>query len=247
MIPIKYFVARDAEIEKIKEKFKKVQFFLINGKSGSGKTTLARHFIEENRNDITIWWITCPSIKMRLLSLAEKLMITNTHTNFEDLVNSIRFALGNKNVLFVLDNFDVNSEEQKDTLRIIINNNLQFNIKFLITAISDEVNEMFTKNFDQLRLDLFSKNDCLSLILKQVNKSSLNENQIDKIIDKVEYLPIKIDRLVAKIKKMKHSTYEDLLKEIDKDTLQTYEILKTNHPLEYKLLTYLSLIQFEFN
>ncbi len=40
---------------------------------------------------------------------------------------------------------------------------------------------MLTKNFDQLRLDLFSKDDCLSLIQKQVTKSSLNENQIEKI------------------------------------------------------------------
>ncbi len=52
--------------------------------------------------------------------------------------------------MFVLDNFDVNCEDQKNVLRIIINSNLNCNIKFLITAKSNILSEMFRENFYKL-------------------------------------------------------------------------------------------------
>ncbi len=39
--------------------------------------------------------------------------------------------------MFVFDNFDVNCEDQKNILRLIINSYLQSNLKFLITAKSN--------------------------------------------------------------------------------------------------------------
>ena len=159
MLTINFFVGRDAEIEKIKEKFRTVQFFLIHGRSGSGKTTLARHLIEDVRNDMTIWWISCSdiNINMRLQSLADKLSKTKADC-IETLVEYIRVGLGNKDFMFVLDNFDVHSEEQKNILRILINSNLPSNLKFLITAKNhNEISEMFNKNFDKLELGILGK------------------------------------------------------------------------------------------
>ena len=240
MLTINFFVGRDAEIEKIKEKFRTVQFFLIHGRSGSGKTTLARHLIEDVRNDMTIWWISCSdiNINMRLQSLADKLSKTKADC-IETLVEYIRVGLGNKDFMFVLDNFDVHSEEQKNILRILINSNLPSNLKFLITAKNhNEISEMFSKNFDKLELGILGKGDCLSLIRRE--ESNLNDAQLEKIVDKVEHLPIKIKMLAAKLKKMKHWTYQALLEEVEKDSIIYYTTLKTEHPLEYKLLMYLS-------
>ncbi len=79
----------------------------------------------------------------------------------EELIDQIRIRLANKKFMFVLDNFDVNCEDQKDILRVIINSDLQINIKFLITTKSNMLSEMFSKNFYQLELDLLGKDDCL--------------------------------------------------------------------------------------
>ena len=94
-----------------------------------------RHFIEEVRNDMTFWWISSSdiNINMRLQSLAEKLTKTKADS-IETLVEYIRVGLGEKSFMFVLDNFDVHSEAQKNILRILINSNLPSNLKFLITA-----------------------------------------------------------------------------------------------------------------
>ncbi len=99
---------------------------------------------------------------------------------------------------------------------------------------------MFGNNGDQLELKAFSKNDSLSLIRKLVDNSNLNDSQIDIILDRVEYLPIKVIRIVAKIKEMKYKTFEDLLREIVKDKGEYYENFKREHPLEYELIMYLS-------
>jgi len=240
MFPIDYLVARDDEIAEIKEKFITKQFFLIYGQSGSGKTTLARHFIEDVRNDMTVWWISCVGISQRLQKLAEKVCIEKANSTFDDLVNNVRVGLGNTKFMFVLDNFDVKSEEQKNALRVFINISFQSNIKFLITAKSNDVSAMFGNNGDQLELKAFSKNDSLSLIRKLVDNSNLNDSQIDIILDRVEYLPIKVIRIVAKIKEMKYKTFEDLLREIVKDKGEYYENFKREHPLEYELIMYLS-------
>jgi len=240
MVPINYFVARATEIEEIKEIFKTIQFFLIHGKSGSGKTTLARHFVEEVRKEMIVWWISCSGINMRLQYLAERLSMTKANCTLEELVENIKFGLGNKKFMFVLDNLDVESEEQKEILRVIINSNSQSNIKFLITAKTSKASEMFSENFDRLGLKLFGKNECLSMIRKQLDTSNLNDDQLGEILDKVEYLPIKITGLVAKIKKMKYNTHEDLLKVITKNNVENYETFETEHPVEYKLVKYMS-------
>jgi len=213
MVPIDYFVARETEIDEIEKKFKTIQFFLIHGKSGSGKTTLARHFVEVARKEMIVWWISCSGIKMRLQSLVERLSMTIANCTLEELVENIRVGLGNKKFMFVLDNLDVQSEEQKEILRVIINSNLQSNINFLITAKTPEVSERFRKeNFDRLELKLFGKNECLSMIRKKLVNSNLNDDQLGEIVDKVEHLPIKITGLVAKIKKMKFNFFTQINK-----------------------------------
>ncbi len=93
---------------------------------------------------------------------------------------------------------------------------------------------MFSKNSDQLELDLLSKDECLSLIKDQV--SYLNEGQLKEIIEKVEFIPNKIKMLGAKIKKMKHWNYQALLEEIEKDTIAFYETFKIEHILHFLLL-----------
>ncbi|RNA12680.1 tetratricopeptide repeat [Brachionus plicatilis] len=240
MLTINFFVGRDAELEKIKEKFRTVQFFLIHGRSGSGKTTLARHLIEEVRNDMTFWWISSSdiNINVRFQSLADKLSKTKADC-IETMVEYIRVGLGEKSFMFVLDNFDVHSEVQKNILRILINSNLPSNLKFLITAKNhNEIREMYTKNFDQLELSLLGKDECLSLLRREV--SNLSDPQLEKIVDKVEHLPIKIKMLAAKIKKLKLFSFQALLDEIEKDSIIYYTALKTEHPLKYKALMYLS-------
>ena len=152
-------------IDEIEKKFKSIQFFLIHGKSGSGKTTLARHFVEVARKEMIVWWISYSDINMRLQSLAETLSMTKANCTLEELVKNIKVGLGNKKFMFVLDNLDVESEEQKEVLRIIINSSLQNNVKFLTTAKTHKVSEMLSKeNFDRLELNLFEKNECLTLI-----------------------------------------------------------------------------------
>jgi len=112
-----------------------------------------------------VWWISCPGINMRLQSLAERLSMTKANCTLEDLVGNIEKGLGDKKFMIVLNNLDVQSEEQKDILRIIINSSLQNNVKFLTTAKTHRVSEMLSKeNFDRLELNLFEKNECLTLI-----------------------------------------------------------------------------------
>ncbi len=122
---------------------------MIHGKSGSGKTTLARHFVQEVRKETTIWWTSCSAINlsMRLQELAEMLNIPNDNLAIEKLIDKIRIRLANEKFIFVLDNFDIDSEDQKYILRVIINSDLQINIKFLITAKSNILSEMFRENF----------------------------------------------------------------------------------------------------
>ncbi len=97
---------------------------------------MARHFIEEIRNETIIWWISCSGVNLNILlqRLAEKLGISNHNSAIEDLVDYIRIHLSKFKFMFVLDNFDVNCEDQKNILRVIINSDLQINVKFLITS-----------------------------------------------------------------------------------------------------------------
>ncbi len=39
---------------------------------------------------------------------------------------------------------------------------------------------------------------------------------------------------------MKYNTYEDLLKVITKNNVENYETFETEHPVEYKLVKYMS-------
>jgi len=215
---------------------------MIHGKSGSGKTTLARHFVEEVRNETTIWWTSCSAINlsMRLQKLAEMLKIPKDNLAIEKLIDQIRIRLANNKFIFVFDSFDVNCEDQKNILRVIINSDLQINIKFLITAKSNMLSKMFSKKFYQLGLDLLGKDDCLKFIKYQI--SNLKNEQLNEIVENLEYLPVKINVLVGKIKKMKNFTYQALLEEIQKDIISYYETLEKENQVDYKLLRYLSLL-----
>ncbi len=61
---------------------------------------------------------------MPLQKLAETLSIPKDNLAIEELVDKIRIRLVNQKFIFILDNFDVNCEDQKNILRIIINSNL---------------------------------------------------------------------------------------------------------------------------
>lgn len=231
----KNFVGRERELDKIKNAFvRKNNIVFLHGFGGIGKSELSKKFIYDNVDnyDVILFLKYNFSLENTLRSIPigkdidEKLDFSEKEPILERLLN--------KNVLLVIDNFDIDFAE--DTYLCELS---KFKANIIITTRTD-FSALQTEGFEQIDILPIDKDSLKTLFITEsgYNKISAQEQTfVDEILFAYRYHTLFVRPLAYKVKYMGY-TIETLKNEVASDLLEDSDLIigvQNNIPYEETL------------